>query len=61
MIVAVFFGVVILFFLALCVWDKIKTYLSNEKSVWIDGDGIRVKKGTMDTNIREHQFMDRIA
>lgn len=61
MIIVVFFAVVILFFLALCVWDKIRTYRSDSKSVWLDGDGIHVRKGKMDSNIKEYKFMDRIS
>jgi len=61
MMTFIFFAVVILFFLSLCIFDKIKTYRSKEKSVWIDGDGIRVKKGNMDSNIKEYHFMDRVS
>jgi len=61
MIVITFFVVVILFSLGLCAWDKLRNYRSKDKSVWIDGDSVHVKKGALDKNIKEDRFMDRIS
>lgn len=57
MIVA-FFGVVLLFALALNAYYKIKEYKIDEKTVWEDGDSVCVKKATDNYNVG---FMQRLA
>lgn len=61
MFVLVFFGVVILFSLALSAVDKIRSYKSDEKSLWEDGDSVRVKRDGKDKHVGEEMFMTKIS
>jgi len=58
--IVTFFVVVLLFALVLNAIDKIKSYKKEEKSVWMDGDSVLVKKGHLDETITEKNFMTRI-
>jgi len=61
MIIIVFFSVVILFSLVLNAVDKILSYHNEDKSVWQDGDSVRIKVGGKDDASQEDNFMTRIA
>lgn len=59
--VITFFGVVILFSIVLNAYDKIKAYKDKDKSVWIDGDSVRIKRNLPDEDVQEDGFMKRIS
>ncbi|MDO4496917.1 MAG: hypothetical protein Q4B58_03665 [Bacteroidales bacterium] len=50
----------ILFSLVLNAVDKIKAYMESEKSVWQEGDSVRVRKGSFDESVNELNFMVRL-
>lgn len=54
-----FFTTVILFSLVLNAYYKIKAYNKKEKTVWQDGDSVRIKGENF--NQKDTSFMKRIA
>lgn len=59
MMVLVFFATVILFSLALNAYYKIKSYRKDDRTVWEDGDSVRVQG--REGEARDDGFMHRIA
>lgn len=57
--VMLFFGTVLLFSLGLNAYYKIKSYDNEEKTVWQDGDSVRIQG--KDNEARNDGFMKRIA
>ena len=57
--VLIFFGTVLLFSLALNAYYKIKSYNNSDKTVWQDGDSVRIQG--KDNEARDDGFMKRIA
>lgn len=61
MSILVFFGVVILFSLGLNAFYKIRAYGQEGKSLWQDGDSVRVKREGKDKQVGEDMFMKKIS
>lgn len=59
--VLVFFGIVLLFSLVLTIIDKVTAYRMDDKSVWEDGDSVRIKRGGKDDTRTEDHFMNRLS
>lgn len=59
--VLVFFGIVLLFSLVLTIIDKVTAYRMDDKSVWEDGDSVRIKRGGKDDERTEDHFMNRLS
>lgn len=59
--ILVFFGIVLLFSLVLTIIDKISAYHLDDKSVWEDGDSVRIKRGGKDDKRTEDHFMNRLS
>ena len=57
MIVFIFFGVVILFSLALNVIHKVRSFNNrSDRSIWQDGDSVIVKKRDAETSGFDHKI-----
>ena len=61
MYIIVFFAVVILFSLVLNAVEKIRMFKREEKSVWEDGDSVRIERHDLDEEQGEGRFMKRIS
>lgn len=61
MFVLVSLSVVILFSLVLNAIVKIRMFKQKEKSVWEDGDSVRVERKDLDPSVGEGRFMTRIS
>ena len=61
MSIIILFTVVIVFSLLLTVFDKIRSYKKQDKSVWVDGDSVHVQEGHLDKSINTKNFMTRIS
>lgn len=61
MSILVFFSVVILFSLVLNAFYKIRAFRQDGKSLWEDGDSVRVKREGKDKQIGEDMFMTKIS
>jgi len=61
MSIIIFFLVVIVFSLVLNAVDKIRSFKQVHKSLWEDGDSVYVRKGSVDPEVREHNFMTRLS
>jgi len=61
MSILIFFLVVIVFSLVLNAVDKLRSFKNAHKSLWEDGDSVCVRKGDIDPEVREYNFMNRLS